>query len=84
MHDFWKEKGIWEIDEQNLNQIRRINSKGLVTNTEIETIRRKTENEGRDEDNGGTIQESHNIAAINDDNVRICKNYDLYTMQKCQ
>ena len=33
-----------------------IESKVLVTNIEIETIRRKIENEGRDEVNEGTIQ----------------------------
>ena len=33
-----------------------IKSKVLVTNIEIETIRRKIENEGRDEVNEGTIQ----------------------------
>ena len=48
-----------------------IKSKGWVTNTEIETIRRKIENEGRDEVNEGKIQESDNIADINDENVDI-------------
>ena len=33
-----------------------IKSKVLVTNIEIETIRRKIENEGRNEVNEGTIQ----------------------------
>ena len=33
-----------------------IKSKVLVTNIEIETIRRKIENKGRDEVNEGTIQ----------------------------
>ena len=42
-----------------------IRSKGQVTNTEIETIRRKIDNEGRDEVNEGTMQESDNIADIN-------------------
>ena len=54
-----------------MNQIRMIKSKGWVTNTEIETIRRKIENEGRDEVNEGKIQESDNIADINDENVDI-------------
>ena len=68
----WIEKGMWEIDEKNLmNQIRMIKSKGWVTNTEIETIRRKIENEGRDEVNEDKIQESDNIADINDENVDI-------------
>ena len=50
------EKGMWEIDEKNLmNQIRMIKSKAWVTNIEIETIRRKIENEGRHEVNEGTI-----------------------------
>ena len=47
------------------------NTKGCVANTEIETIRRKIENEGRDEVNEGTMQESDNIEDINDDNVVI-------------
>ena len=54
-----------------MNQTRMIKSKGWVTNTEIETIRRKIENEGRDEVNEGKIQESDNIADINDENVDI-------------
>ena len=53
------------------NQVRMIKSKGWVTNREIETIRRKTENEGRDEVNGGAIQESYHIAEVNDENVDI-------------
>ena len=72
MHDLWIGKGMWEIDEKNLmNQMRMIKSKGWVTNREIETIRRKIENEGRDEVNQDTIQESDNIADINDENVDI-------------
>ena len=51
--------------------MRMIKSKGWVTNREIETIRRKIENEGRDEVNQDTIQESDNIADINDENVDI-------------
>ena len=54
-----------------MNQIRMIKSKGWVTNTEIETIRRKIDNKGRDEVNEGTMQESDNIADINDENVDI-------------
>ena len=46
-------------------------SKGWVTNTEIEIIRRKTENESTDEVNEGTIQESDNTADIYDENVDI-------------
>ena len=72
MHNLWIGKGMWEIDEKNLmNQMRMIKSKGWVTNREIETIRRKIENEGRDEVNQDTIQESDNIADINDENVDI-------------
>ena len=45
MHVLWIVKGIWEIDEKNLmNQIRMIKSTGCVTNTKIETIRRKIKN----------------------------------------
>ena len=70
MHDLWIEKGMWEIDEKNLmNQIRIIKSKGRVTNTEIKTIRRKIDNEGSDEVNEVRMQESNNIAGINDENV---------------
>ena len=52
-----------------MNQIRMIKSKGRLRNIETETIRRKTENESRDEVNEGTIQESDNTAGINDENV---------------
>ena len=48
-----------------------IKSKGWVTNTEIETIRRKIENKGRDEVNEGTMHDSDNIATINDENIDI-------------
>ena len=72
VHDLRIEMGMWEIDEKNLmNQIRMITSKGWVTNIEIETIRRKIENEGRDEVNEGTIQESDNTADIYDENIDI-------------
>ena len=72
VHDLWIEKGKWKIDEKNLmNQIRMINTKGLVTNTGIETIRRKIDNEGRDEVNEGTMQESDNITDNNGENVDI-------------
>ena len=72
VHDLWIEKGMWEINEKNLmNQIRIIKSKGWVTNTEIETIRRKIDNEGRDEVNEGTMHDSDNITDINDENVDI-------------
>ena len=54
-----------------MNQKRMIKSKGWVTNTETETIRRKTNNEGRDEVNEGTIHDSDNIVDINDENVDI-------------
>ena len=68
----WIEKGLWEIDEKNLmNQIRMITSKGCITNTQIETIRRKTDSKGRDEVNEGTMQESDNIVGINGENVDI-------------
>ena len=46
-----------------------IKAKGWVTNTEKQTIRRKIENEGRDEVNDGARQESDNILDINDENV---------------
>ena len=48
-----------------------IMSKGWVTNTEIETIRRKIENEGRDEVNESAIQKRDNTAGIYDENVDI-------------
>ena len=54
-----------------MNQIRMIKSKGWVTNIEIEAIWRKIENEGRDELNEGTIQESDSTADIYDENVDI-------------
>ena len=72
VHDLWTEKEMWKIHQKNLmNQIRMIKSKGWVTNTEIETIRRKIDNKGRDEVNEGTMQESDNIVDINDENVDI-------------
>ena len=72
VHHLWIEKGMSGIDKKNLmNQIRMIKSKGQVTNTEIEIISRKIESEGRDNVNGGTIQENDNIAGINDKNVDI-------------
>ena len=74
LHDFWIEMGMWEIDLMNqnlMNQIRMIKSKGWVTNIEIERIRRKIENEGRDEVNEGTIQEGDNTADIYDENGNI-------------
>ena len=41
VHNLWIEKGIWEINGNNLmNQMERIKSKGWITNLEIETIRR--------------------------------------------
>ena len=46
-----------------------IKAKGWVTNTEKQTIRRKIENEGRDDVNDGARQESDNILDINDENV---------------
>ena len=54
-----------------MNQIRMIKSKGWVTNTEIETTRRKVDDEGRNEVNEGTIHDSDNIVDINDENVDI-------------
>ena len=72
VHGLWIEKGMWEIDKKDLkNQIRMIKSKGWVTNIEIETIRKKIENEGRDDVNKGKIQESDNTADIYDEIVDI-------------
>ena len=48
-----------------------IKSKGWVTNIEIETIRKKTENEGRDDVNKGKIQESDNTEDIYDEIIDI-------------
>ena len=70
MHDLWIEKKMWEIDGKNLmSQIRITKSKGWVTNTEIETIRRKIHNESRGEVNEDIMQESDNIVDIRDENV---------------
>ena len=70
MHDLWIEKKMWEIDRKNLmSQIRITKSKGWVTNTEIETIRRKIHNESRGEVNEDIMQESDNIVDISDENV---------------
>ena len=54
-----------------MNQIRMIKSTGCVTNAKIETIRRKIKNEGKDEVSERTLQESDNIADINEENVDI-------------
>ena len=51
-----------------MNQIRMIKSKGWVTNAEVETIRRKIENEGRNEVIDGWIQEIDNTVDIYDEN----------------
>ena len=48
-----------------------IKSKGWVTNLEIETIRDKIENEGRNEVNYGTIQENDITSDIYDENDNI-------------
>ena len=45
-----------------------IKSKGCITNTKIETIRRKRDNQGINE---GTMHDSDNIADINYENVDI-------------
>ena len=54
-----------------MNQIRMIKTKSWVTNTKIETFRRKIDSEGRDEVNEGIMQKSGNIADINRENVDI-------------
>ena len=51
-----------------MNQVRMIKSNGSVTNTEMETIRRK---KGRNKVNEGTVQESDNIGDNDDENVDI-------------
>ena len=72
VHVLWIEKGMWEIDEKNLmNQIRMIKSSDWVTNIKIETIRRKIKNKGMDEVSEHEMQESDNIADVNDKNVDI-------------
>ena len=52
-----------------MSQIRITKSKGWVTNTEIERIRRKIDNESRGEVNEGITQERDNIVDISDENV---------------
>ena len=54
-----------------MNQIKMMKSKSLVTNIEIEKIRNKLENYGRDEINEGAIQKKDNTADIYDKNVDI-------------
>ena len=69
VHDLCIEKEMWEIDENSqMNQIKMFKSKGWVTNVEIETIKRKTENKGRDEVNSGTMEENDNTADIYEKN----------------
>ena len=46
-----------------------IKSKGRARNIETEAIRRKIENESRDEVNEGTLQESDKTADNNDEKV---------------
>ena len=61
-----------ETDESNvMNQIRMIKPKGWVTDVEIETIKRKIENESSDDVNDGTIQENDNTTDIYDENHNI-------------
>ena len=68
----WIGKGIRETDESNvMNQIRMIKPKGWVTDVEIETIKRKIENESSDDVNDGTIQENDNTTDIYDENHNI-------------
>ena len=60
---------MWEIDENNLmNQMIMIKWKGLVTNVQIDKIKRKIENEGRYKENDGTTQQTDNTTAIYDEN----------------
>lgn len=52
VHEMWIEKVIWETDEYNLmDHIKMIKLKGQLTNVEIEKIRRRQDNEDRDEEN---------------------------------
>ena len=48
-----------------------IKPKGWVTDVEIETIKRKIENESSDDVNNGTIQENDNTTDIYDENHNI-------------
>ena len=60
---------MWEIDENNLmNQMIMIKWKGLVTNVQIDKIKRKIENESRYKVNDGTTQQTDNTTAIYDEN----------------
>ena len=54
-----------------------IKSKGWVTNTEIDTIRRK---KGRNKVDEGPVQESQNIADTDDENVDI--NHQIVRLKK--
>ena len=68
----WIGKGMRETDESNvMNQIRMIKPKGWVADVEIETIKRKIENESSDDVNDGTIQENDNTTDIYDENHNI-------------
>ena len=72
VHELWIEKRIWHIHENNLmNQIRMIKSKGWLANVEIETIRRKIDNKDRDKENNGTLEKNDERADINVENVGI-------------
>ena len=51
--------------------MRMIKPKGWVTDVEIETIKRKIENESSDDVNDGTIQENDNTTDIYDENHNI-------------
>ena len=71
-HGLWIGKGMRETDENNvMNQIRMIKPKGWVTVVEIETIKRKIENEISDDVNDGTIHENDNTTDIYDENHNI-------------
>ena len=69
VHDLWIEKGMREFDENILmNGIRMMKSTGWVTNVEIEIIRRKIENKGRDKVSDVKIKENDNAADTYDKN----------------
>ena len=44
MHDFWKEKGLFQVGEQRLcDQVRMIQKKGWLSQMQLEEIRRLAE-----------------------------------------
>ena len=71
-HNLWIEKGVWEIYEKKPNEPNKNDQVQRSCSKYRNRIhQQKMEKERRDEVNEGTMQQTDNIADINDDNVDI-------------